>query len=494
MWLCGWGPRVALGIVRGVGAGCWSHDPASVSRGSCLFRLSSLQGRGREAGRRGRPTVPAHHTDPWWKDPRAGPRSWFQGSWPPSRLLWGSVHWTPALSDSSLHFDECQTQERAAGKVQRLPACPSLQSPNVDAHGLRFFSSPLAPSLPPSLPPSLCVCLTLTHIHTRVHTSLCSLCRPRLCASWLCFRKDPGGMQGGLGRGRLPPELPARGRRPGRGTPGCSEGCREPTVSYRILSTDVRALSRSKAVQGPFFRLLAVTEITVEGSEVAQWRPPLRPPGRSPPGSSVHGILQASILEWVAISFSRGSSRSRDWTMKLMSDLTDSATLSSHPACDNPEFREEQMGHFRSPTAGGTGWGPNAGCPALASPPGTAPAAMPRTPPQLHSTSTSSGLGVGDVCFAHLQGTEVGGWLGHPRLQRPRSPDLPRPAPWLRGRGSVSTAATRPPRQGLVTTPPHSVAEKADFANLLFKSREVTKIKQKRRETGLGRGKGGSQK
>ena len=29
----------------------------------------------------------------------------------------------------------------------------------------------------------------------------------------------------------------------------------------------------------------------------------------SPPGSSVHGILQARILEWVAISFSRGSSQ-----------------------------------------------------------------------------------------------------------------------------------------------------------------------------------------
>ena len=28
----------------------------------------------------------------------------------------------------------------------------------------------------------------------------------------------------------------------------------------------------------------------------------------SPPGSSVHGIFQARILEWVAISFSRGSS------------------------------------------------------------------------------------------------------------------------------------------------------------------------------------------
>ena len=32
------------------------------------------------------------------------------------------------------------------------------------------------------------------------------------------------------------------------------------------------------------------------------------------PGSSVHGISQARILEWVAISFSRGSSWPRDWT------------------------------------------------------------------------------------------------------------------------------------------------------------------------------------
>ena len=34
----------------------------------------------------------------------------------------------------------------------------------------------------------------------------------------------------------------------------------------------------------------------------------------SPPGSSVHGIFQARILEWVAISSSRGSSRPRDQT------------------------------------------------------------------------------------------------------------------------------------------------------------------------------------
>ena len=34
----------------------------------------------------------------------------------------------------------------------------------------------------------------------------------------------------------------------------------------------------------------------------------------SPPGSSVHGILQARVLEWVAVSFSRGSPQCRDRT------------------------------------------------------------------------------------------------------------------------------------------------------------------------------------
>jgi len=33
-----------------------------------------------------------------------------------------------------------------------------------------------------------------------------------------------------------------------------------------------------------------------------------------PPGSSVHGIFQAGMLEWVAISSSRGSSQTRDQT------------------------------------------------------------------------------------------------------------------------------------------------------------------------------------
>ena len=38
------------------------------------------------------------------------------------------------------------------------------------------------------------------------------------------------------------------------------------------------------------------------------------PMGCSPPGSSVYGILQARIPEWVAIPSSRGSSWPRNWT------------------------------------------------------------------------------------------------------------------------------------------------------------------------------------
>ena len=36
----------------------------------------------------------------------------------------------------------------------------------------------------------------------------------------------------------------------------------------------------------------------------------------SPRGSSIHGIFQARVLEWVAISFSRGSSQPRSPTLQ----------------------------------------------------------------------------------------------------------------------------------------------------------------------------------
>ena len=51
---------------------------------------------------------------------------------------------------------------------------------------------------------------------------------------------------------------------------------------------------------------------------VAQWCPNLcNPVDCSPPGSSVHGTLQARRLEWVSISSCRGSSQPRNRTLVL---------------------------------------------------------------------------------------------------------------------------------------------------------------------------------
>ena len=53
-------------------------------------------------------------------------------------------------------------------------------------------------------------------------------------------------------------------------------------------------------------------------SEVTQSCPTLcDPTDCSLPGSSIHGIFPARILEWVAVSFSRGSSWPRGWTQVL---------------------------------------------------------------------------------------------------------------------------------------------------------------------------------
>ena len=77
----------------------------------------------------------------------------------------------------------------------------------------------------------------------------------------------------------------------------------------RILKAD----KRSKRFQKAFY--ITRTLSNVVKVKLAQSCSTLCDPvDCTPPGSSVHGILQARILEWVAISFSRGSSWPRDWT------------------------------------------------------------------------------------------------------------------------------------------------------------------------------------
>ena len=62
-------------------------------------------------------------------------------------------------------------------------------------------------------------------------------------------------------------------------------------------------------------QLISLLQDFESESEVTQSYPTRSDPmDCSLPGFSVHGIFQARTLEWVAISFSRGSSWPRDWT------------------------------------------------------------------------------------------------------------------------------------------------------------------------------------
>ena len=47
----------------------------------------------------------------------------------------------------------------------------------------------------------------------------------------------------------------------------------------------------------------------------------------SPPGSSVHGILQARVLEWIAMPSYRGSSQLREWTFVFYISCTGKHSL-----------------------------------------------------------------------------------------------------------------------------------------------------------------------
>ena len=56
----------------------------------------------------------------------------------------------------------------------------------------------------------------------------------------------------------------------------------------------------------------------------------------SPPASSVHGISQAGILEWVAISSSRRSSQPRDWTQASCTSCIGRWLLYHWATCEAP--------------------------------------------------------------------------------------------------------------------------------------------------------------
>ena len=90
-------------------------------------------------------------------------------------------------------------------------------------------------------------------------------------------------------------------------SPCCPRDSQESSPTLKIKSINSSALS--------FLCSPTLPSIHVQFSSVAQSCPTLCDPmDCSPLVSSVHRILQARILEWVAIPFSRRSSQPRDWT------------------------------------------------------------------------------------------------------------------------------------------------------------------------------------
>ena len=93
------------------------------------------------------------------------------------------------------------------------------------------------------------------------------------------------------------------------------------SVYFSSGSSWCRDWTRVSHIAGRRFTIWATWEALsewlgeVKWSEVAQSCPTLcNPVNCSLPGSSVHRIFQARVLEWVVLSFSRGSSQPRDQT------------------------------------------------------------------------------------------------------------------------------------------------------------------------------------
>ena len=69
----------------------------------------------------------------------------------------------------------------------------------------------------------------------------------------------------------------------------------------------------------------------------------------SHPGSFVHGILQARILEWVATPFSRASSRPRDGTRVSCGSCMAGRFFTAEPPGE-PQYKEEELANQQMET------------------------------------------------------------------------------------------------------------------------------------------------
>ena len=102
----------------------------------------------------------------------------------------------------------------------------------------------------------------------------------------------------------------------GGGGPALPQGCRaaraQNTVSnfqaWNLVPLLTTYLTLSKVTPLDFCLLIVKTDCVLCAKSLQSCLTLCDPMNHSPPSSSVHGILQARILEWVAMFSSRGSS------------------------------------------------------------------------------------------------------------------------------------------------------------------------------------------
>ena len=122
-------------------------------------------------------------------------------------------------------------------------------------------------------------------------------------------------------------------------------------VGWRIPWTEEPRRLHSTGLQRPFTRLLI--SVYMHAQSLYSCLNLCDSMDCSPPSSAVHGILQATILEWVAMSSSRGSSQSKNRSHPSLSPALEADSFTTEPSLSATAFSSELMGqgsYYRSYT------------------------------------------------------------------------------------------------------------------------------------------------
>ena len=113
------------------------------------------------------------------------------------------------------------------------------------------------------------------------------------------------------------------------------------SFQWLMVKSDSESCLKFYTNQGLIFfsRLWVPQRVFVCAQPSPTWCDPM---DCSLPGSSIHRILQVRILEWIAISFSRGSSWPRDWTHVFASPAL-AGGLFTTGSSGKPLFGEQLM-------------------------------------------------------------------------------------------------------------------------------------------------------